>query len=72
MCVFVIYTDCSELFSSGSKSSGHYRIRPRGSSSPVRVYCDMSEGGGWTVIQRRINGREAFNRSNTYSGIILR
>ncbi|KAG7518608.1 hypothetical protein JOB18_038569 [Solea senegalensis] len=51
------YTDCSQLFTSGFKSSGVYRIKTS------RVYCDMSEGGGWTVIQRRINGRETFNRS---------
>ncbi|XP_026185414.1 fibrinogen-like protein 1 [Mastacembelus armatus] len=57
------YTDCAQLFSSGFKSSGFYRIRPHGSSSPFRVYCDMSEEGGWTVIQRRINGAETFYRS---------
>ncbi|KAM9376196.1 fibrinogen-like protein 1 [Pholidichthys leucotaenia] len=59
------YADCSELFSSGFRSSGLYRIRPKDSLSPIRVYCDMSEGSGWTVIQRRINGRETFNRSWT-------
>ncbi|XP_067374730.1 fibrinogen-like protein 1 [Channa argus] len=57
------YTDCAQLFSSGSKSSGFYTIRPHGSSSPSRVFCDMSEGGGWTVIQRRINGRQTFKKS---------
>uniref|UniRef100_A0A3Q1GU31 Fibrinogen-like protein 1 n=1 Tax=Acanthochromis polyacanthus TaxID=80966 RepID=A0A3Q1GU31_9TELE len=57
------HTDCSQIFTSGYKSSGLYRIKPNGSSSPVQVYCDMSEGGGWTVIQRRINGTETFNRS---------
>ncbi|XP_060904762.1 fibrinogen-like protein 1 [Labrus mixtus] len=57
------HTDCSQLFSSGSKSSGIYRIKPHGSPSPVRVHCDMSDGGGWIVIQRRINGAERFNRS---------
>ncbi|XP_022607627.1 fibrinogen-like protein 1 [Seriola dumerili] len=51
------YTDCSQLFTSGFKSSGFYRIKT------FRAYCDMSEGGGWTVIQRRINGAETFNRS---------
>ncbi|CAJ1057945.1 fibrinogen-like protein 1 [Xyrichtys novacula] len=57
------HTDCSQLFKSGSKSSGVYEIKPHGSLSPVRVYCDMRDGGGWVVIQRRINGAERFNRS---------
>ncbi|KAG8004262.1 Fibrinogen-like protein 1 [Nibea albiflora] len=40
------YADCSQIFTSGSKSSGFYTIKPHDSTSPVRVYCDMSDGGG--------------------------
>ncbi|CAG5993038.1 unnamed protein product, partial [Menidia menidia] len=57
------HTDCSNIFSSGSKSSGVYKIKLNGNPPPVKVYCDMSDGGGWTIVQRRINGTEKFNRS---------
>ncbi|KAL7847221.1 hypothetical protein SRHO_G00222010 [Serrasalmus rhombeus] len=55
--------DCSELFDRGKTESGFYRIKPKASLEPFLVYCDMEDGGGWTVVQKRRNGKVDFNRN---------
>lgn len=59
---FFYLLDCAQIFNSGKKASGFYMIKPSRSPSQIKVYCDMSEGGGWTVLQRRTNGKESFER----------
>ncbi|KAL6489809.1 hypothetical protein MHYP_G00001540 [Metynnis hypsauchen] len=54
--------DCGEVFSTGENTSGLYAIKPN-QSEPFLVYCEFTQEGAFTVIQRRHDGSVNFNLS---------
>ncbi|XP_029926336.1 angiopoietin-2a [Myripristis murdjan] len=58
------YMDCAAVFKSGNTESGVYVLTLPNSTLEVKAFCDMeTEGGGWTILQKRFDGRVDFHRT---------
>lgn len=62
--VMTLFPDCDDIVANGNLMSGVYEIWPAVyNERSVQVYCEISGGKGWIVLQRRQDGSTDFRRS---------
>lgn len=67
-----VYTNCQDVFKAGYTDNGVYTVTPSNwNETAFNVFCNMSEGDGWTVSKKKNSDTLVLTRHVASSHIIV-